>query len=90
MSIPQTPIVKKAIPKPVQKFNFDVKFEIIVPVEIVFREFAETPEEAQQQALLKLQQGRISYPKIYWNRLKTIAWTVYNAASSILRLKGKV
>lgn len=74
---------KKLLP---EKEYFTVKVEVLAPVTLTYRIYAESPEEAADMAVKLAGQKQFSPPTIAYGRLKSLKAMVYSAGSSIIRL----
>jgi hypothetical protein len=85
------PIIKKAedlekkLPKVPVKSYFTVKMEVMSPVVLTYRIYAESPEEAVTLAVKQSGQQMTSPPQIIWGRLKHLKATVYASGSSLVK-----
>ena len=69
--------------KPPQKQFYTVKLEVTAPVELTFRVFAESPEEAAEMVSKDPIPPLYCAPRPIIPRMKRIKATVYRAGTSI-------
>lgn len=74
--------VEEKIP---QKEYFTVKVEVLAPVTLTYRIYAESPEEAADMAVKQAGQKQFSQPIIGYGRMKSLKTMVYNAGTSMVR-----
>lgn len=70
--------------KPIQKEHFTIRVEAMVPVTLLYKVYAESPE----QAVDKVRQGYAALyeaPKLALNRARYLRASVYSAGTSIIR-----
>jgi len=67
----------------IQKQYYTVKLEVMAPVELTFRVFAETPEEAAEIVSKNPIPPLSAAPKPILSRMRRIKATVYKAGTSI-------
>ena len=73
---------KEAMAKPVQKQYYTVKLEVMAPVELTMRIFAETPEEAAEMVSKNPLPPLYAAPRPVLSKMKRIKATVYKAGTS--------
>ena len=76
---------KEAMTKQVQKQYWTVKLEVMAPVELTFRVFTETPEEAVEIVSKNPLPPLYAAPRPIISRMKRIKATVYKAGTNMYK-----
>ena len=78
--------LKKEAAKPVQKQYYTVVLEVMAPVEMTFRVFAETPEDAAEMVSSGPLPPLYAAPRPIISKMKRVKATVYKAGTNIYYL----
>ena len=78
--------LKKEAKKPPQKQFYTVKLEVMAPVTLTMRVFAETPQEAEQMVSRNPLPPLSGPPQPKLSRIKRIKATVYKAGTNLYYL----
>lgn len=76
----------KKVAKPPQKQFYTVKLEVMAPVTLTMRVFAETPEDAEQMVSKNPLPPLSGPPRPILSRIKRIKATVYKAGTNLYYL----